>query len=154
MSAASEQRHCLIRPLSERDVDRVMEIELQAYPHPWTRGIFLDCMKAGYEFWGLQLDTGLEGYCVMNHAVGESHLLNLCLAPRCQGRGLGGILLEHCFRVAIAAGCDSMFLEVRPSNVAAIGLYRRNGFRLVGRRPAYYTDGEGREDALIMRRDL
>jgi ribosomal-protein-alanine N-acetyltransferase len=90
----------------------------------------------------------------MHHAVGESHLLNLCIAPQCQGRGLGGILLEHCFRVAIAAGCDSMFLEVRPSNVAAIELYRRNGFRPVGRRPAYYTAGEGREDALIMRRDL
>lgn len=154
MSAASEYCQYLVRPLTPDDLDRVMEIELEAYPFPWTRGIFADCIMAGYECWGLQSHEGLVGYCLMNHAAGESHLLNLCVAPEHQGGGLGRLLLEHCVRLAVSFGCESMFLEARPSNEAALKLYARNGFVEVGRRPAYYSAGEGREDAIVMRRPL
>lgn len=154
MSAAPEECHYLVRPLTADDLDRVMEIELQAYPHPWTRGIFADCLRVGYECWGLQAGAVLAGYCVLTHAAGESHLLNLCVAPQWQRRGLGRILLGHCVRLAVSNGCQSMFLEVRPSNDAAFELYRRNGFEVVGERPGYYTAGEGREDAIVMRRCL
>lgn len=154
MSAHPEACHYLVRPLNESDLDRVMEIELQAYPHPWTRGIFSDCLRVGYECWGLQAGAHLAAYSVLTHAAGESHLLNLCVAPQWQRRGLGGILLEHCQRLALAQGCDSMFLEVRPSNEAGMELYRRKGFKMVGERPNYYTAGDRREDAIIMRLHL
>ncbi len=154
MSARPEACHYLVRPLSGSDLDRVMEIELQAYPHPWTRGIFSDCLRVGHECWGLQAGAQLAGYTVLTHAAGESHLLNLCIAPQWQRRGLGSILLEHGLRLALAQGCGSMFLEVRPSNEAGMELYRRKGFKVVGERPDYYTAGDSREDAVIMRLDL
>jgi ribosomal-protein-alanine N-acetyltransferase len=151
VSAQPEFCHYLVRPLVESDLDRVMEIELDAYPHPWTRGIFADCLRVGYECWGLQVGSELSGYTVLTHAAGESHLLNLCVAPQWQGRGLGSILLAHARRLAVAHGCRYMFLEVRPSNESAIALYRKRGFVMVGERPAYYADGDGREDAIVMR---
>lgn len=154
MSARPEASHLLVRRLTETDLDRVMEIELAAYPHPWTRGIFSDCLRVGYECWGIQAHDVLAAYAVMTHAAGESHLLNLCVAPQWQRRGLGGILLAHCQRLAVGYGCESMFLEVRPSNQAGLKLYERNGFEQVGQRPEYYTAGDGREDAIVMRRDL
>lgn len=154
MSVNPEASHYLVRRLTESDLDRVMEIELQAYPHPWTRGIFADCLRVGYECWGLQAGAHLAAYCVFTHAIGESHLLNLCVAPQWQRRGLGSILLGHCIRLAAGIGCESMFLEVRPSNPAGMGLYLLNGFEVVGERPDYYTAGDGREDAIVMRLDL
>ena len=152
--ASIEPEHYLVRPLSEADLDHVMEIELAAYPHPWTRGIFSDCLRVGYECWGLFTGVRLSGYFILTHAAGECHLLNLCVTPQQQGNGLGAILLEHATRIALARGCGSMFLEVRPSNPAALGLYRKNGFEMVGQRPEYYSAAEGREDAIIMALDL
>lgn len=143
--------HFVVRPLSEKDLDRVMEVELAAYPYPWTRGIFSDCLRVGYECWGLVEGVQLAGYFILTHAAAESHLLNLCIAPSWQRQGLGSILLEHCRRLAISNGCESMFLEVRPSNRAGLGLYQKFGFEVVGERPAYYSAGEGREDAIVMR---
>lgn len=154
MSAFPEDAHFMVRQLVEDDLDRVMEIELQSYPYPWTRGIFSDCLRVGYECWGLQAGADLAGYCVFNHAAGESHLLNLCVAPQWRKRGLGGILLAHCLRTVTVLGCECMFLEVRPSNPAAYNLYRANGFEVIGERPGYYSAGEGREDAIVMGLDL
>ena len=154
MSARPEDAHYLVRRLVEDDLDRVMEIELSAYPHPWTRGIFSDCLKVGYECWGIQAGALLAGYGVFSHAAGESHLLNLCIARQWQRRGLGSLLLGHCVRTVVAQGCQSMFLEVRPSNPGAYDLYYGYGFRVVGERPGYYTAREGREDAIIMRLNL
>lgn len=151
MSAEAGTCHYLVRPLTEADLDRVMEVELEAYPFPWTRGIFADCLRVGYECWGLQADACLVGYCVLTHAANEAHLLNLCVAPSWQRRGLGGILMEHAVRLSLAHGCESMFLEVRPSNHDAMRLYQRSGFTVIGRRPGYYSAGDEREDAIVMR---
>lgn len=163
MSAETEALQPLIRPLSWGDLDRIMEIELAAYPVPWTRGIFSDCLRVGYDCWGLQIGGRLVGYSIQSDAAGESHLLNLCIAPELHRRGFGETLLENAIRIARAHGCESMYLEVRPSNPAGIGLYRKHGFTMVGRRPDYYSAGTptgadahhpGREDALVMRLDL
>jgi ribosomal-protein-alanine N-acetyltransferase len=170
MSADAEQLHCLIRPLNWGDLDRIMEIELAAYPVPWTRGIFADCIRVGYDCWGLQLGPRLIGYGIQTDAAGEAHLLNLCIEPGWQRRGFGGMLLENAIRIARRNGCGNMYLEVRPSNPAGIALYRNRGFVVIARRPGYYSsngantadaqvqDGNhasaGREDALVMQLDL
>jgi ribosomal-protein-alanine N-acetyltransferase len=164
MSAQPSLLHPLLRPLGWADLDRIMEIELSAYPFPWTRAIFSDCLRVGYDCWGLQLGTRLVGYSVQSDAAGECHLLNLCVEPECQRKGLGRLLLENAVRIAQSHRCHSMYLEVRPSNPAGIALYRKAGFTEVGRRPGYYSAGAsrekagaaatGREDALVMRLDL
>ena len=166
MSADPKLLHPLLRPLGWGDLDRVMEIELAAYPFPWTRGIFGDCLRVGYDCWGLQIGGRLAGYAIQSDGAGECHLLNLCVAPELQRRGLGRLLLENAIRIARSRHCHSMYLEVRPSNPAGIALYSAMGFRVVGRRPGYYSasaltgpsggaaTGHGREDALVMQLEL
>jgi [ribosomal protein S18]-alanine N-acetyltransferase len=154
MSTEALPLHPVVRRLSMDELDRVMEIERSAYPFPWTRGIFEDCLRVGYDCQGLHLGSSLIGYSVQTQAAGESHLLNLCIDPAWQGRRLGRLLLEQSIRLARAAHCSSMFLEVRPSNHAGISLYRKRGFQVVGERPDYYHAANGRENALVMRLQL
>ena len=144
----------LMRQLTADDLDRIMEIELASYPYPWTRGIFADCIRVDYDCWGLQTGSKLIGYCFQTHAAGESHLLNLCIAPQWQRQGFASILLDHAIRLARRQACSSMFLEVRPSNPAGFRLYEKNGFVIVAERPDYYRSEQGRENAIVMRLEL
>jgi ribosomal-protein-alanine N-acetyltransferase len=150
MSSAPEKLHPLIRNLTADDLARVNEIEQSAYPYPWTTGIFDDCLRVGYQCTGLQTGRLLVGYAIQSQAVGESHLLNLCISPDWQGMGYGALLLDHAIHIARKQDCESMFLEVRPSNPVGLGLYERRGFVILGRRPDYYRSDQGREDAIIM----
>lgn len=143
-----------IRALRPEDLDRIAEIERSAYPFPWTRGIFADCMRVGYDCWGLQVRDRLVAYAIQTNAAGESHLLNLCVDPEWQRAGYGRILLEHAIGNATLNGCTSMFLEVRPSNPVAIRLYQKRGFTVVGERKNYYRAEKGRETAIVMRMKL
>jgi ribosomal-protein-alanine N-acetyltransferase len=154
MSAELSDVHPVLRRLVGDDLDRIMEIELSAYPYPWTRGIFSDCIRVGYDCWGLQGDETLIAYFIQTQAAGECHLLNLCVDPAYQRRGFGGVLLTHAIRLARAQRCTSMFLEVRPSNPAGFRLYEKYGFTVVGERKDYYSSDNGRENAIVMRLDL
>ncbi|MGO1541803.1 MAG: ribosomal protein S18-alanine N-acetyltransferase [Luteimonas sp.] len=136
--------------MREDDVDAVIAIEHSAYPFPWTAGIFRDCLRAGYPAWVLQDDGGIFGYGVLSVAAGEAHLLNVCVDPRLQGCGHGRRLLRALLRIARDEGAERMFLEVRPSNPHAVSLYQDEGFNEIGRRPRYYPDHGGREDAIVM----
>jgi len=144
----------LIRPLAVEYLDAVLAIERACYPFPWTHGIFLGCLRAGYACFELHLGDDLAGYTVSNWGAGESHLLNLCVHPNWQKQGFGKMLLDHSIGHARSLDCHVMFLEVRPSNIDAGRLYRQRGFEEVGTRPAYYQAEGGREDAVVMRLDL
>jgi ribosomal-protein-alanine N-acetyltransferase len=154
MSAEPTFEHPVIRRLTAADLDSIMRIEEAAYPFPWTRGIFSECLRVGYGCIGVQLGGELAGYAIFNVGAGESHLLNLCIHPGRQRRGLGSLLLEHVITTTRSLGCDAIILEVRPSNPAAAELYRARGFSVIGRRPDYYRAAAGREDALVMRLEL
>ena len=143
-----------LRAMRESDLDEVMEIELRAYPFPWTRGIFRDCMRADYPMWVQERDGGIVGYGVLSIAADEAHVLNLCTAPGCEGQGLGRRMLLSLLRIARGGGAQRVFLEVRPSNPRAIELYDRSGFNEIGRRPRYYPARDGREDAIVMAMEL
>ena len=97
---------------------------------------------------------GLVGYGVLMIAVGESHLLNLSVAAAEQGRGYGRAMLRHFVDIARGAGAGRMLLEVRPSNVAARALYGAHGFSEIGLRRNYYPAAVGREDAIVLGREL
>ena len=154
MILETETGHPLIRRLSERDIDQVYAIEKQAYPFPWSRGLFVDCMYADYGFFGLQIGKDLVGYAIFNWAANEAHLLNLCIHPEWQHRGYGSLLLEFIINQAAKMDNRSMFLEVRESNLRAAALYRNRGFRVIGYRPSYYQAGDGRENAIVMLLEL
>jgi ribosomal-protein-alanine N-acetyltransferase len=142
------------RRMTPADLDAVVAIEDAIYPHPWTRGNFADSLQAGYHCWVLECDGAATGYTVVMIAAGEAHLLNLSVARPFQRRGIGRELLRFVLKLARDYGAARIFLEVRPSNVAAIGLYTSAGFAEVAVRPRYYPAGEGREDAIVFERSL
>jgi ribosomal-protein-alanine N-acetyltransferase len=91
---------------------------------------------------------------VLSCAAAEAHVLNLCVAPEHQGHGHGRHLLRRLVDIARWHMSDRVFLEVRPSNPGAIALYHSEGFNEIGRRPNYYPAPRGREDAIVMAREL
>jgi len=154
MSAVIERSIPDLRPMSYEDIESVFAIEEVAQPFPWTRAIFQDCLRVGYCCWVLEQDGAIIAYGVMSVAAGESHILNLCVQPDWQGLGLGTTILNYLLDLARKHRADTALLEVRPSNQGAIRLYQAVGFDDVGMRRNYYPAGRGREDALIMARDL
>lgn len=140
-------------PMQIQDVDDVMVIEQDVYPHPWTRGNFIDSLNSGYQAWVLRNASGvLIGYFLAMLAVDEAHLLNLSLRGDLHGKGIGRILLNKVCALAHEHGMKSVLLEVRPSNTRALAVYRHYGFIQVGLRKEYYpAAGNMREAAVVMR---
>jgi ribosomal-protein-alanine N-acetyltransferase len=138
-----------LRPMAEADLPLVMAIEKAIYPFPWTSGNFRDSLAAGYDCHMYLCDGEPMGYAVLMRAADEVHLLNLSIAAGWQRKGYGGLLLQQLCEVARGHGARLFFLEVRPSNAAALRLYERHGFRRIGLRRDYYPAPAGREDALI-----
>ncbi|MEX0729269.1 MAG: ribosomal protein S18-alanine N-acetyltransferase [Aquisalimonadaceae bacterium] len=144
-----------VRRMREEDLREVLRIERDAYPFPWTNGVFRDCLRVGYGCWVREYEGRLAGYLIQSVAAGEAHVLNLCVDPALHRQGLGRELLEHGLYTAARLGAETVFLEVRPSNRAAVRLYERLGFGEVGIRPGYYPQPGGRrEDAMILARIL
>ena len=142
------------RRMLEHDLAPVMAIENAVYPHPWTRGNFKDSLGEGYHCWVMEAGGEIIGYSVMMVAAGEAHLLNLTIAEPWQRRGRGRELLQFMLKVARDFAADTMFLEVRPTNVAGLGLYADAGFVEIAIRRGYYPARSGREDAIVMHMDL
>ena len=152
MSAQLKQSP-LIRPMVLAELDAVMTIEAQIYPFPWTRGNFSDSIISGYHCLVLEQVDRVIGYGVMMIGPDEAHMLNLSIATTWQGRGWGGMLLQHFIGLARehrVQRMQRMFLEVRRSNPDAVRLYQRAGFSQIGIRKDYYPATNGREDAVVM----
>ena len=145
----------VLRCMRGEDLDAVMAIEQRAYPFPWTRGIFIDCLASGYSAWVLEHGRQIIGYGLLSVAADEAHVLNVCVDPLVQSRGHGRLLLRALLDAARKHQAQRVFLEVRPSNPKAIALYQSEGFNEIGRRPRYYPDHDGRrEDAIVMAMEL
>ena len=143
-----------IRAMRDAAVPEVVAIEHASYQFPWSEGIFRDCLRVGYTCRVAALGRQVAGYGVMSVGAGEAHILNLCVGEPFRSRGLGARLLKLLVERAAAAGMSEAFLEVRPSNTAAIRLYLAHGFEQVGMRRAYYQAVGGREDAAVLRLGL
>lgn len=154
MSAVISEPMPFIRSMHADDLAAVMQVEKSAYAHPWSEGILLDCLRVGYSCWVCELGDELIGHAVMSMAVGEAHLLNICVRPDQQSRGIGRRLLRRALRVAADRSVDTVFLEVRESNESARQLYETEGFCEIGRRHGYYPLPGSREDALVYARAL
>jgi len=138
-------------PMTDHDLDWVVGQEAVLHRFPWSRTNFTDSLAAGYACW-LMCDAGVPvGYAVVLGVLDEAHLLNISVVREVQKRGLGSRLLGHLVTTARNDGVRQFFLEVRPSNLAALALYRRAGFAEIARRKGYYPSPDGREDAIVMR---
>ncbi len=158
MAAAREDMReapeVLIRPMMEIDLPEVAAVEQSSYAFPWSENIFRDCLRVGYTCRALDLAGRIIGYGIMSVGAGEAHILNVCVRDEFRNLGFGRRLLEHLLERAAATGVGEAFLEVRPSNLAAIRLYQRLGFEQIGIRRGYYQAPDGREDAIVLKHDL
>jgi ribosomal-protein-alanine N-acetyltransferase len=143
-----------IRAMTEADLPAVVAVERSAYAFPWSEGIFRDCLRVGYVCRVVELAGDVIGHGILSVGAGEAHILNLCVREEFRCRGVGRRLMDYLLERGRVAGMKEAFLEVRPSNTAAIRLYQSMGFRQVGLRRGYYQAVGGREDAAVLRRML
>ncbi len=132
------------------DLNEVARLEKSLYDFPWSLGNFRDSLTAGYDCWTAAHGDIVIGYAVLMVALEEAHLLNFAVSAEWQNQGIGRGFLRHMVDMARAAGCQIVYLEVRPSNLAARHLYRKSGFQQIAIRPEYYPAVNGREDALFL----
>lgn len=138
-----------LRKMTVSDLPEVLEIERKNYQFPWGEDIFRDCFKAGYSCWVCEELDRVLGYSLLSIAVGEAHILNISVHPAEQKQGIGRKMLENLIEVA-RGKAETVFLEVRPSNIGAIALYEDVGFNEIGVRKGYYPAENGREDAIML----
>ncbi len=146
-----------MRSMRASDLDLVVQSENLSYQQPWSKRIFLDCLRAGYECWVLATKDRIVAHGVLSAGVGEAHVLTLCVHPDFRRSGYGKRMLRHLLDKAVKRDAVVCFLEVRPSNIEARQLYLMMGFVQVGERRGYYPAEPGstlREDALILSRIL
>ena len=143
-----------LRTMIHDDLPLVSDIERRSYDFPWSHGVFRDCLLAGYICIVLERGDDVAGYGILSIAAGEAHILNLCVNPTYRALGYGTRLLHEVVERARSAEVKEVFLEVRPSNSSALSLYRKQGFRKIAKRPAYYQASAGREDADVLAKTL
>lgn len=142
--------------MTRADLPAVLAIENASFAIPWPAHAFAAELDSGCGTCIVARSAGatsaIAGYICYWILEGELVINNIAVAAPHRRRGLGARLLTHAFEAARAAACQAAWLEVRPSNVAALALYERYGFSAVSRRRGYYSDN--REDALVMRAPL
>ncbi|NQD66393.1 ribosomal protein S18-alanine N-acetyltransferase [Bacillus haikouensis] len=139
-----------IRFMTIDDLDAVMEIEHSSFSIPWSREAFYNEIEQNHLSTYLVAEDGerIAGYCGVWLVVDEAHITNVAVLPEYRGQGLGEDLMMRIMEISKEVGARVMTLEVRVSNVAAKGLYRKMGFQDGGIRKRYYSDNQ--EDALVM----
>ena len=139
-----------IVPMRRRHLRGVLRIETQAYPKPWTYGLYLsELALGGLRCYLVARSRGeVVGYGGVMYIGPDAHVTTLATAPEFHRRGIAGRVLLGLARAAVAHGAENLTLEVRVTNEAAIALYRRFGFVPAGVRKNYYA--EVKEDALVM----
>jgi ribosomal-protein-alanine N-acetyltransferase len=135
------------------DLDLVVESENLSLKNPWSKRIFSDCQRAGYECWVLATRDRIVAHGVLSAGAEEAHVLTICVHPDFRRQGYGRRMLRHLLDKGYRKSARVCFLEVRPSNAEARQLYLSMGFVQVGERRQYYPADQGatlREDALIL----
>lgn len=145
--------HSGLRKMTSSDIPVVHAIAQAVQLYDWNEKLITDCLRVGYECWVLVADKKIVGFGILSHGANEAHILNLAIIPEMQRQGLGHKMLQHLIEIAKINGAEEIFLEVRPSNVAARELYTQFNFVEIGIRKGYYAAIEGvseQEDALTM----
>jgi ribosomal-protein-alanine N-acetyltransferase len=142
------------RRLRPADLPGVASLERATFSDPWSQRAFSDLlMSPDVGCFAIDgADGALCGYGICRHAADEGEILNLAVAASARRQGAGAALAAGMVAWLRSQGVGRVFLEVRRSNEAAIGLYRALGFRTVGTRRGYYA--RPREDALVMALEL
>jgi [ribosomal protein S18]-alanine N-acetyltransferase len=148
---AESSQDLVIVPMRRAHIRKIMPIEQQVYPRPWTPQVFveeLEQARVGKRHYLVgTIGNELVGYGGLLYVENDAHVTNIAVDPMWRSRGIATELLLDLAWEANRRGCEAMTLEVRHTNVAAQQLYRRFGFVPAGVRKKYY---ENRDDAIVM----
>lgn len=156
-------RDFTIAAMTEEHAPVLAMLHREDFARPWTDGEFVSLLLQDTVFGFVALETGNAragpvGFVLARAAADEGEILTIAVARAHRRHGLGWQLMDAALRELYGQRAEALFLEVDETNQPALGLYRRLGFRQVGRRPAYYdrpgAAGDGKSAALVMRRDL
>jgi ribosomal-protein-alanine N-acetyltransferase len=138
-----------IREPRPSDIAELERLEQRCFPDPWPGRFFVSELFAPARFQRVVAEPGgvLEAYLFAAWQYLDLHILKVATAPERRRRGVALRLMALAEEHAREVGGETITLEVRPGNLAAIALYEALAFVTVGRRPGYYQDGE---DALVM----
>lgn len=141
-----------VRPMIEKDVKRVAEIEANCFSTPWTEEMLTDSIRYP-QFTGviLEAEDKIIGYAFGSALFETADLNRIAVVLEYRSQGYGGWVLEEWITACAQKGAEKIFLEVRVSNFRAIALYKSKGFQHVRLRKNYYENGE---DAIEMRKEL
>lgn len=131
------------------DIDAVTQIEKLVQSHPWTKTQFEESVDS-YQSTVYEVNGKVVGFCILQPVLDEANLLLMGVHPNQQGKGVGYKLLDESIAL-LKNDPVQIFLEVRESNLAAIGLYEKSGFHQIDLRRNYYPNVDGtKEHAVIM----
>lgn len=129
------------------------EVEKASFSQPWSEQSLLSQLERDDSCMFAAVCKGeTVGWSGMEHSFGEGSVLNIAVLPQYRGLGMGEALTAALIQKSKELKLDWLMLEVRPSNIAAVTLYKKLGFAEIGKRPNFYSFP--REDALLMRIDF
>jgi len=152
-SIRAKVNNLTIRPMTASDVTKIALLEIEIFPDPWPVAAFnAELNQPDRGVLVAESDGVIIGYAAYITTFGEAHLTNIAVTPAYRGKNIAKLLLNSILGIAREAECEYIFLDVRPSNTAAIELYRKYGFQDLYRRPDYYHNPV--EDANVMVKNL
>ena len=138
----------IIRRATEEDISRILEIERETIFPSWSHGALLSEIYGDDSFFAVADEGGtIVGFAILRRISDEGELFQIAVDAAHGRRGIADTLMAAILGWARGCGIASVYLEVRKSNEAAIGLYNKHGFKQAGARKDYYTDPV--EDALV-----
>ena len=153
-------RDYAVEPLRVEDSAALARIHREDFAPPWEEGDFQAMLGEDIMFGYKAVEigkarSGAAGFVLARNISGEAEIITIAVARAHRRRGLGRLLMDAVLRELHGVRAGALFLEVDEGNFAAVALYRKLGFREVGKRSAYYRSAAGMPtDALVMRRDL
>ncbi|RCW87357.1 ribosomal protein S18-alanine N-acetyltransferase [Phyllobacterium bourgognense] len=156
---AMRSQSFVIEPVLAEDALHLARIHEKTFRQPWSDEEFHTLIVDDKVFGFIAREEGNRkaqpgGFILARLVLDEAEILTIAVAPQSQRKGLGHALMDAALRYLHNARATMLFLEVDELNIPALALYRRLGFKQVGKRPGYYETAAGRSAALTMRRDL
>jgi [ribosomal protein S18]-alanine N-acetyltransferase len=144
-----------IIPAEKTHIHEIADIEASSFAVPWPEEAFRDELEFPFSNFYIALhqtetedQPSVTGYIIFWIIEDELQILNVAVSPNCRRQGIAQKLLDIAFKVGREKKVSVMFLEVRKSNIAALKLYEKNGFEMIGIRRNYYSNNN--EDAIVM----
>lgn len=138
-----------IQKMNESHLGQLAKLEAECFSTPWSENALREELGNEYaRFFVALCDGRVAGYIGAHNVVGEVYITNVAVFSDFRRQGIGEALIKALILQAFSENAEFITLEVRKTNVGAINLYSKMGFKEVGIRKNFYENP--REDALLM----